>query len=168
MKKIFLLPLLACAVLELCGCYNGKGHCSNPPLFSPNPLNFDANGGNGIITSNNSHWSISSISINDTCSYGGGIYECGLKEAHETLCSDDCPPGYPKICPTLFVHCGTEFKFEGEWFNITVTKTGEYGSPRELTFEVKPNDTGESRKLKLCLEGMNCFVPDLVITQTAE
>jgi len=163
MKKIFLLFLVAYTVLGLNCCYNRKGFC-DPIYFSTNSLNFNANGGNGIIISNNSYWSIGDISINDTCSYG--IHECGLNDAYD--CLDDCPPGYPKNCPTLFVHCGTEFKFEGEWFNITVTKTGEYGSPRELTFEVKPNDTGESRKLTLRLNGRNCPVPDLVITQTAE
>jgi len=169
MKKIFLLLLFANVVLGLSCCYNPKGTCNHPVRFSPNKLNFNANGGNGVITSNDDYWDMSDIYIDSTCSYH--IYECLIYHSND--------------CPTLLVHCDsirepdyyTDLgyriitrisKIEGEWFSITVTKKGKYNYPQELTFEVKPNNTGRSRKVQVGIFNFNCFPPDLVITQTAE
>lgn len=171
MKSIIRIAVLFIAVLLLSSCVRNEldGKCSNPPRFSARTLDFSASGGTGTITSNERFWDIRAVAIDDCqweTPHGSylswiplGCFEIGEGDCWLTVCCDTIRR--PDSSQDFF----RARRLESTWFSMDIKEDEE---SKYLVFVVKPNDTGKDRKLMIDIFAGNCFLPYLVISQSAE
>ena len=167
MKRLIILMLLL-VMVKACKNTEPDGLCNVPLSFSPVTLNFDVNGGDGVIESNSQYWSFALLFVDEIeFTIGRLLLVCDEKKEEcelIILCENLYDPDNPgQQLPIEQVRCPEDH--HSMWFSVKVDDKTKKN--RRIFISVKPNESGKIRKSSFSIQAGNCF-SEFGISQSAE